>query len=104
MHAEHELKFLAMRGVPVRIKASNEIDCESNRTTGAIVHIGTDIGGAPFYLDFLPTEIATQHPDAPQVWLAHAHQHVERSGFPGAIGSDQCVNRTAWHIQRQGSK
>jgi len=34
--------------------------------------------------------------------LPHAHQHIERSGFSGAVGSDECIDRPARHAQGQG--
>jgi hypothetical protein len=101
MHTERKLQFLTARRIPVRIEPADKIDRAPDGSPGAIVHVGTYVGGAAFDLDFVMTNIAIQHLYAAQSWLPHAHQHVERSGFPGAVGSDQRVDRPPRYAQGQ---
>jgi hypothetical protein len=101
MYAECKLQFLTARLTPVRIESADKIDRAPDGSPGAIVHVGTYVGGAAFDLDFVMTHIAIQHLDAAQSRLSHAHQHIECSGFPGAVRSDQRIDRSARYAEGQ---
>src|ERR1700674_4666684 len=101
MYAERELQFLTARRIPVGIEPADKIDCTPDGSPGAIIHVRAYVGGAAFDRDFVMTNIAVQHLYSAQSWLPHTHQHVEHSGFSGAVGSDQRIDRPPRYAQGQ---
>ena len=86
VHAESELQFLAARRVPVRIEPAHKIDRAPHRSPGAIVHVGTYVGGATLDLDFILADGAIQTLMLPSAGSPMPINMLRAVDFPAPLG------------------